>query len=236
MLSDYLINFIIYVQPLFFIWMFETIWHKEWYNIDLRDYGNDFGALDFIFYSVSSLFLIFVFVFNINYAFYTNFLLIQYVLLTMFAYYYLRKADFTFLYAICFSFLLVFLNSYVWESVLHFTVYNINIRELFKIREIYHLIVIYFLSRYFYVSDKKMLSRNIKILLFINFLFCVIYIEVLQRWIGRMNAPYGFILTILPMALNRLISLIFILDIFNNALELKDEKDIKWWFYPNNKK
>jgi len=222
---NYLLNFIIYAQPLFFTWLLETTYNKESFMID---WLFDKRRLDLYFdiLVLSSIFVLAVTGFRYNY--YTNNLLLNYVFLVYFAYHILRANNCTFFKAISLSFLLVFLNSYVWESVLHFSEYTINIMNIFRVRETFHLVVIYLLSRYFIISDRKRLKWSVLNILLLNFLFSILYIEVYPRML-----PIGETLKQATMILNRFISLIYLLDIMIYAVEEKDIKGVRWWFYKN---
>ena len=130
--------------------------------------------------------------------------------------------------SISLAFLLVFLNSYIWECILHFAEYSLNLMMLLNFRETIHLVVLPFLFCH-YDIDKKKVINQMYILIFINFLFSLLTLDVYRAiFAWRISIPFFNNLTGLTHFCNRLISLIMVLDIFINDATEKNER--KWWF------
>jgi hypothetical protein len=137
-----------------------------------------------------------------------------------------------FLQSLSVAVLLVFFNSYLWEIILHLSVYHINIYELFNFRELWRLSALYILARYYTIKKEKKndLMLIVKIIIFINFLFSVLYIHVfwaIPNKIILANISL-YELKMMFMYSNRVISLTLLTDIFKNCLTLRSK--IKWWF------
>jgi len=176
-LIPYIINVLIFGQVLIFMYFYERSIRIPVVKVNM-DYGiltNDV-ILETFFYAVSFLFIVAVIVTGVTFQFYSNILILQYVMLVMYSYQVLRKHE-RVLTAICLSFLLVFFNSYLWESVLHFAEYTVNPIMIFNYRELIHLVVLPFLYSH-YTIDKKPVLAKLRILIFINFLFSLLTIEV----------------------------------------------------------
>lgn len=227
-LIPYLINVAIFGQCLVFMFFYERSYKVQNIRVNL-DYGiltNDV-ILETFFYAVSFLFIVVVILTGVTFQFYTNMLILQYVALVLYAYSVLKKKE-RVLTAICLSFLLVFFNSYLWESVLHFAEYNANPMMIFNFRELIHLVVLPFLHAHYTVDKKPVLSK-LRMLFFINFLFSVLTIEVYPRIDSyRFYIPFFRHLVNLTHYINRCISLVMLLDMFIKHTKVRLER--KEWF------
>jgi len=195
-------------------------------NMDYGILTNDV-ILETFFYAVSFLFIVAVIVTGVTFQFYSNILILQYVMLVMYSYQVLRKHE-RVLTAICLSFLLVFFNSYLWESVLHFAEYTVNPIMIFNYRELIHLVVLPFLYSH-YTIDKKPVLAKLRILIFINFLFSLLTIEVYPNIDSyRFVIPFFRHPVNLTHYINRCISLVMLLDMFIKNTKARVER--RNWF------
>lgn len=224
-LLNYLINLIIFGQCLFFMYLYEYSIR----NLPLKPkvFFLD-GLIKNIFYSISILFTFIIIITRYSFQFYKTNLIIQYVFLVIYSFKVLYKHEDEVLKSISLAFLLVFLNSYIWEIILHFAEYTLNPMMLLNLRETIHLVVIPFLFCHYNI-DKKSVIHQLYILIFINFLFSLITIDVYHAiFAWRIRIPFFNNLTGLTHFCNRIISLILLLDIFIN--DAKEKKERKWWF------
>lgn len=189
----------------------------------------DWIVVDFLYYGfivASCFFAMLIYWIGFKFEFYTTDLIIQYIFLVLYAFSRLKNNTSLFK-ALSLSFLIVFLNSYLWEIVLHVAEYNINIMKLFNFRELIHLIVIPFILSHYQIELKEELVYRIKMLLFINFLFSIINIEVFGRWL-LLDIPFFVSGINMFNFFNRLVSLILVIDMFLHCFK---ERVIKtWWF------
>jgi hypothetical protein len=204
MLLDYIIHVAIFSQP--FIWWFV-------YNKNFR--------IPYILEELINIFFLWsiamVVILGIRYEFYSTVLIIQYILMVIFCYnVFKRRFDIT--QAIALSFLVVYMNSYYWESVIHFSEYTQNIlnNTLFlNPREIWRLIpCIFFLKKFNYIKDYsvKMLTRGIIISFIISYInFGLFRYSVLINYPNIMEI-HAFIREILFMV-NRFISLFYLMKV-----------------------
>jgi len=227
-ITKYLLNVLIFGQCLVFMYFYERS-----YKVQNRKASLDYGILtsdvilETFFYGVSTIFIICVIVTGFAFQFYTNSLILQYVFLVLYAYRVLSKKE-RVLTAICLSFLLVFFNSYLWESVLHFAEYTVNPMMIFNFRELIHLVVLPFLYAH-YTVDKKPVLAKLRILIFINFLFSLLTIEVYPNIDSyRFYIPIFRHLVNLTHYINRCISLVMLLDMFVKHAKVRLER--KEWF------
>ncbi len=227
-ITKYLLNVLIFGQVLVFMYFYERSYKVQNKKANL-DYGiltNDV-ILETFFYGVSTIFIICIIVTGFAFQFYTNTLILQYVFLVLYAYRVLSKKE-SVLTAICLSFLLVFFNSYLWESVLHFAEYTVNPMMVFNFRELIHLVVLSFLYAH-YTVDKKPILVKLRILLVINFLFSLLTIEVYPNIDSyRFYIPFFRHLVNLTHYINRCISLVMLLDMFIKHAKVRHER--KEWF------
>jgi len=224
----YLLNVLIFGQALVFMYFYERS-----YKVPNKKANLDYGILtsdiilETFFYGISTIFVIIVIVTGFTFQFYTNVLILQYVFLVLYAFRVLSKRE-RVLTAICLSFLLVFFNSYLWESVLHFAEYTVNPMKIFNFRELIHLVVLPFLYAH-YTVDKKPVLAKLRILLFINFLFSLLTIEVYPNIDSyRFYIPIFRHLVNLTHYINRCISLVMLLDMFVKHTKARVER--KEWF------
>jgi len=216
---EYLINFIIFGQCLFFMLLYEkSLTYKKWYNQKF---------MENVFYIISLVFVICVYVLNLSYNFYKSNLLIQYAFFVHVAYYKLRNR-YNVLTAISLSFLLVFLNSYFWESALHVMEYNTNPLMLLNFRETYHLIVIPFLLLH-YQFDKRIVIRKIGFSFFFSFIISILTLELIP-YLGLhlIYIPFFLYPSNVLYFVNRFVCLLILLDIMINHSYLN--REIKGWF------
>ena len=222
---DYLLNLIIFGQCLFFMYMYEYSCR----NLPLKPKAFFLdGVIRSFFYSIAIIFTGIMFISGYNFQRYNTYLIIQYVFLVIYAFRVLYKLKCQAIKSISLAFLLVFLNSYIWECILHFAEYTINPMMLLNFRETIHLIVLPFLFCHYNI-DKKSVIRQMYVLIFINFLFSLLTIDVYHSiYAWRISIPFFNNLTGLTHFLNRIISLTLLLDIFINDATEKQER--KWWF------
>lgn len=227
-ITKYLLNFLIFGQVLVFMYFYERSYKVRNKKADL-DYGilTSDVILEVFFYGVSIIFIICVIITGFTFQFYSNVLILQYVALVLYAYNVLVVKE-RVLTAICLSFLLVFFNSYLWESVLHFAEYTVNPMKIFNFRELIHLVVLPFLYAH-YTVDKKPVLTKLRILIFINFLFSLLTIEVYPNIDSyRFYIPFFRHLVNLTHYINRCISLVMLLDMFVKHTKVRLER--KEWF------
>ena len=234
-LITYLIHFLIYIQPLFFMYVYEySVRRCEDNNFTNQvNYWVDNIQLGLLFYPISILSMIIVFISGISFEYYTNEILIQYIFLVIYFYSFNKEKGHP-LKSIALSFLLVFFNSYLWEIVYHFTEYTLNPMMILKLRETYHLIILPFLFSH-YRFKKKGVINKLYMLVFICFLFSVLNLDVLLRirivdyeFFHRIKIPLFNTMTNVLNFINRFVSLIFLIDIFNK--DMIDKENRRWWF------
>lgn len=228
-LLDYLLNVLILGQCLFFMYLYEKS-----IGLTTRRIDTDIGYFDvdelieLYFYIISFLFMLIIVATGFTFQFYKTNLIIQYCVLVLYAFRVLKTEE-RVLTAISLSFLLVFFNSYLWESVLHFAEYTQNPVMLFNFRELIHLVVLPFLYAH-YTVDKKPVLYKLKMLFFINFLFSVLTIEVYPRFNSyQFDVPFFVSVVGLTHFVNRFISLVLLLDVFVKYTKARTER--KWWFW-----
>ncbi len=219
-ITSYLLNVLILGQCLFFMWLYE-------FGLTFENNPPEFHKLiEGIFYVLSCIFIIGIVGLRVSYGWYKTHLILQYVILVLYAFRRLNVKNST-MKAISLSFLLVFFNSYLWESVLHFAEYTINPIKIFNFRELIHLIVLPFLYAH-YTVNKKPLLNSIRMVLFINFLFSMITVEVYPRIDVYNISVVFFNLMGFTHLINRIISLVLLIDMFNN--HVKEKKERNRWF------
>lgn len=128
------------VQPFLWMWILED----DWFEFLNRDKVRN------IFYISAMLFLLFLVISKFSIGFYSNELLIVYVCLVQWGIFVLMKNfEWGFRASVATSFLLVYLNSWYWESFLHIWAIQekgINANQIFQLL---HLIPgVYFWFRY----------------------------------------------------------------------------------------
>jgi len=219
----YVIHALVLGQPLLFWYIYERY-------AKLGCYPEVDAFIEYIFIVVGLLCAGLVILLKARFEFYSTNLLVQYIFLVLYAYGKVNNRINS-LKAISLSFLLVFFNSYLWESVLHFAEYTINPMRIFNFRELIHLIVLPFLY-YHYNYDRKPIMNKLKVTLFINFLFSIFYLEVFPRTplIWSISIPIFKTIPLVFTFFNRWFSLIMLLDIFNSNMSEKKEDERKRLF------
>jgi len=144
----YSLRSIVYAQP--FIWL---------YILDKRIDINNRYIKSFYPIALCILYLILV-ITGFGFNQYENKLLKFYVLLIMYSHYVLSY-NYSFKDSVCLSFLLVFINSYYWESMLHLNAIMFYGLSLNQFIQGFHLIPIYFLYRMIEIKDTKRVKKLI---------------------------------------------------------------------------
>jgi len=145
---------------------------------------------------------------NSLFEYYTAWLIFLYAFMVMFVTWGLEE-KFSFRQSLCLGFLLVYLNSYVWEFMLHITsyrTYGITANDLLQMQ---HLIVVPWLLMKFKLPpeiDKKKILTGIQWLLAVETIIAVLIIEVVNKSVLIPSAFNGFLLNF-----NRLVSIAFLL-------------------------
>lgn len=144
----YSLNSIVYAIP--FIWLY--ILNKK---VEINNYYIK------LLYPVS-LGIIYLMLVITGFGFnqYTNELLKFYTLLMLYAQFILRY-EYNFKDAVCLSFLLVFINSYYWEFMLHLNFIMFNGLSLNQVIQGFHLVPAYFLYRRIEIKDINRFKRLI---------------------------------------------------------------------------
>lgn len=145
----YLLRSIIYAQP--FIWLYFL--DKD---IDIK---NRYIKLLYPYGLLGCLYLI-LSITDFEFSQYENKLLMFYVLLMMYSHYVLRH-NYNYKDTVCLSFLLVFINSYYWEFMLHLNAimfYGLSFNQLIQG---FHLIPVYFLYRMIEIKDPNRVKKLI---------------------------------------------------------------------------
>ncbi|MBA7490192.1 hypothetical protein ES702_00727 [subsurface metagenome] len=142
----YILRGLIYAQSLLWIKLLD-------YDYDIK---NNLIKISF----TTSLGLLYIWLSISNFSFnqYTNNLLMFYVFLMLYAYVILR-VNYNFYNSVCLTFLLVFINSYYWEFMLHFNVivfYGLNFNQFIQAL---HLIPAYLLYRKLEITNKPMFKK-----------------------------------------------------------------------------
>ena len=144
----YLLRSMVYVQPFIWLYFLDKV-------IDIK------GRYIKLLYPValSSLYMI-LGITGFGFSQYSNELLMFYVLLMMYSYYVLSR-NYNFKDTVCLSFLLVFINSYYWEFMLHLNAimfYGLSFNQLIQG---FHLIPVYFLYRKIEIKDTRRVKKLI---------------------------------------------------------------------------
>lgn len=208
MLIDYVIHLAIFSQP--FIWWY--IYNKNYRIPYILE-----EVINIIFIWI----MIMVSLIGLRYEYYSNVLIIQYIMMVTISYnIFKRRFDIT--QAIALSFLVVYMNSFYWESVIHFTEYTQNIinRTLFlNPRELWRLTpVLFFLKKFKYDKNYSiiMLLRGIIISFVIGYInFGILRYSVLINYPLIFNI-HPFIREILFL-INRFISLFYLMKVVYNG-------------------
>lgn len=197
--SRFLLRALIFGQPLFWMWLYDR-------DVDLSAYRNTF-------YFFSGSFCLAALIKSVTdntlFEYYTAWLLFLYAFMVLFVTWGLEE-KFSFRKSVCLGFLLVYLNSYVWEFMLHITSYmsyGISANDLLQMQ---HLIVLPWLLMKFRLPpaiDKKIILTGIQRLLIVETGIALFMIEVLnKRPLLFSSEIRGFLLNF-----NRVFSLAFLL-------------------------
>ena len=157
---------------------------------------------------------------------YTNNLLKYYIVLILFSYNILRFS-YPFKNAVCLSFLLVFINSFYWESMLHLNAIIFNGLSFNQFVQSFHLITAYYLYKMFNFHWKA----------FRIFIYGIIIsnLNLLHHnFLPRATRINNYVIN-RPMIndLTRILCLICLLFIFVNYVDDKKEGEIKLPFLSN---
>lgn len=199
--SRFLLRILIFGQPLFWMWLYDR-------DIDLSAYRNKF-------YFFSGSFCLATLIKSVTdnsvFEYYTAWLLFLYAFMVMFVTWGLEE-KFSFRKSICLGFLLVYLNSYVWEFMLHITSYMTHGISANDLLQMQHLIVLPWLLMKFKLPpafDKKNILTGIQWLILVETIIVVFIIEVLNKRLSPNLFIYNFRGFLLNF--NRLYSLGFLL-------------------------
>jgi len=200
----YLMRAIVYAQP--FIWLYFL--DKD---IDIK------GRYIKLLYPValSSLYLI-LGITGFGFSQYNNELLMFYILLMLYSYYVL-KHNYNFKDTVCLSFLLVFINSYYWEFMLHLNAimfYGLSFNQLIQG---FHLIPVYFLYRKIEIKD----TRRVKKLILYGLIISTLNILALNLFPFTFNGIVFYPDRNLINDITRISCLTILLIIFITKIEIK---------------
>ena len=203
----YLLRSIVYAQP--FIWLY--LLDKK---IEIKNYYIRVGYITLL-----GCFYLWLVITGFEFNQYNNELLKFYVLLMLFSHYVLRY-NYNFKDTVCLSFLLVFINSYYWEFMLHLNVIMFYGLSLNQFIQGFHLIPVYFLYRKIEIKDTRRVKKLILYGLVISTLN-LLYINLRSDYIHNyiyINCPY------LPNNIVRISCLTILLIIFITQIKIKKEK------------
>ena len=185
------INFVILLIPIVFM-----IINELDINLDyLKNYFYIFGC--FCFFVVRD--------YNINHMFYTSQLINLYILFVLLSVY-LFDLKRSFKEALCLGFLTVYLNSYYWESMLHFASYMhgyIGLNEFLQFWRLIPFVYFYF----YYEYEDKSIFRYVIIGLIFSSLLVLLRAFLIFFKMGYLNAYIN--------NLNRFICLLILVYVVN---------------------
>lgn len=164
----YMLRILIFGQPFICWWILET-------DIKLSEKQEEIG--DYIIYVGFSILIATIFLSGFEFDFYTVQLLLQYAFFIPFTFLYMRD-KYSFKDSLALSLLLVFLNSFYWESVLHFAELTMLQFDITRLREFWHLVPLPIILRNFRVNRKSAI-KNLRIGLIYSFIISVISIEMI---------------------------------------------------------
>lgn len=194
--SRFLFRALIFGQPLFWMWLYDR-------DVDLSAYRSTFYFFSGSFCLAARIKSV---IDNTLFEHYTAWLLFLYAFMVIFVTWGLEE-KFGFRRSLCLGFLLVYLNSYVWEFMLHLTsymTYGIKPNDLLQMQ---HLIVLpWLLKKFRFPSGKKLILTGIQGLLFVETIIAVLIIEVVNKSTFIPSTVNGFLLNF-----NRLFSVAFLL-------------------------
>lgn len=196
---NYFMKVLIFGQPLFWMWLYD------------RDF--DFSAYRNTFFILGGSFCVVTLAASVNhntfgFGYYTAWLLFLYAFMVMWAVFTFEE-KYSFNKALCLGFLVTYLNSYVWEFMLHFTsylTYGITTNDLVQMQ---HLIVlVWLLYKFKFHVEKNIFIRRLQTLLLGETMIAFFIIEFNN---GRVPAVIPVAMKYFLMNLNRLGSLDFII-------------------------
>ncbi len=172
---DYFIRLIIYGQILFWMWLYN--YNGKIVKLLFQE------KMKYFFYAHAFSFCGIVYVLNISFEYFNTKLLLTYtvfVILTTFIF----NEKFNFKDSICMAFMIVFFNSFYWESMLHlvaFIHFGITLNAFTQVFRILPGIFLY--RRWSFNNEKKVLKLFFKGLL-ISSIFVTIrgLIQFLNKW------------------------------------------------------
>jgi hypothetical protein len=158
---NYLLKLCIYGQMPFFMWLYES--NKEFEDFK---YINSID-FDLIILYVLNIIPVIIYVYKIHFHYYTTQLFILYNYMILFCYVLFRLyLRYSIKDALSMSFLIVFLNSYYWEMVLHISAAHYNLYELINPRETIRLIIVPFLlANYSFNKSKSLRMLRIGVII-----------------------------------------------------------------------
>jgi len=196
--SRFLFRALIFGQPLFWMWLYDR-------DVDLSAYRNTF-------YFFSGSFCLAALIKSVTdnsvFEYYTAWLLFLYAFMVIFVTWGLEE-KFSFRKSVCLGFLLVYLNSYVWEFMLHITSYMTHGICANDLLQMQHLIVLPWLLMRFRLPlaiDKKKVLNGIQWLLACETVIAIFIIEVVNKSVFILSSLNGFLLNF-----NRVFSIAFLL-------------------------
>lgn len=200
----YLLRSIVYAQP--FIWLYFLDKDIDIKNCYIR-----------LLYPIAlgSLYLI-LRITGFEFSQYNNMLLRFYVLLVICSHYVLRF-NYNYKDSVCLSFLLVFINSYYWEFMLHLNAimfYGLSFNQLIQG---FHLIPVYFLYRMIEIKD----TRRVKKLILYGLIVSTLNLLSIQVLPLRVFNLIIYIERNLINDITRVSCLTILLIIFSKQIEIK---------------
>lgn len=180
--------------------------------------------IEYLFCFISFGAMVVIIALGISFEYYKTHLLVQYVFLVWFAYNFIK--DDNIIKSISLSFLLVFLNSYFWEMMLHFIEYTVNIMKIFNFRETAHLIVVPFLVNH-YDFKWKVVRKYTQMNIILSYIIATIKINFLEAsLLALISVPFFNHLGNVPYVFNRFMSLYILVRIIKSSRE----NHKKGWF------
>lgn len=215
---NYLIKLIIYGQIPFFMWLYES-------DLNINKFA------DVFLYSMLIPIPLVIYILGFSFHYYNTQLIITYIYLIIFAYSYLRVfACYDFKHALSISFLLVILNSFYWELVLHLAAAHQNIYALINPRESIRLIIVPFLLHH-YKFHKHKANKYLRLGIIVSGIIAYFRLKTFRingvRIIMFSVPLFGNIGKLL-YTINRIFCLWILLKIITECGTLK--KGVKKWF------
>lgn len=198
------INILVYGQMFFFMWLFNS-------NIKLTK------AYERYFYILSFYSIVIIGCFKISFGRYVTLLLMAYVFFVIYVTYILSN-KYTFRMALSLGFLIPFLNSYYWESILHFGFITFRGLDLNQFIQLFHLIPIIFLVRKFEFNKEDTINSLTKGLI-ISFVF---HYFIIWAIVNENVFPHNHILKRILHMILRFICLNIVIKIVYNAKYIGD--------------